>query len=405
MITLSPRTSSAAAAQWWIVGKLNGSFGIGHDVSAATDRIFDFSCVGGAMGFFDDKPATSTQMGTSTTTANPWATAQPLLNKVTSGYMGLDPSLTGQQTQAGQNLWGAATSLPNMLPTATNAVQSVFNNAGMIPDAYNRMVGNLSPIAGMSTNPYQTPGFADALGTLTNNITNTVKGQYAGSGRAPTGAGTFGQTLSRGLMQGEAPIIQDQYNRNIGNIMSANQMLGNAGISSSQAIGGNMLQALQGAGLLPSLGMAPATAQWSAANAIQGQPAQNLNQILAPAATLGGMGGTTTGQTYQTGTQTPAHNDFANLLGDVSSIAGMIGSFSDRRLKTDVKDIGRTHDNQKIYSYRFKGSNVPQIGMLADEVAQRTPEAVQPDPATGYKKVRYDRATRKAAQMGMLKAA
>lgn len=46
-INLSPLTPSAAAATWWIVSKLNGSFVIGHDVSAAVDRIFDFSCVGG----------------------------------------------------------------------------------------------------------------------------------------------------------------------------------------------------------------------------------------------------------------------------------------------------------------------------------------------------------------------
>jgi hypothetical protein len=47
MIALSPRTMSAAATQWWIITLLNGSFVIGHDISAATDRTFDFSCVGG----------------------------------------------------------------------------------------------------------------------------------------------------------------------------------------------------------------------------------------------------------------------------------------------------------------------------------------------------------------------
>ena len=66
----------------------------------------------------------------------------------------------------------------------------------------------------------------------------------------------------------------------------------------------------------------------------------------------------------------------ANWIGGLTGAAGLIGAFSDRRLKTDVKDIGRTHDKQKIYSYRLKGSNVPQIGMMADEVEEKAPEAV-----------------------------
>jgi len=95
------------------------------------------------------------------------------------------------------------------------------------------------------------------------------------------------------------------------------------------------------------------------------------------------------------------------VLGDISGVLGIGGSLmkmSDRRLKTDIKDIGRTHDDQKIYSYRLKGSNTPQIGMLAQEVEGKYPEAVERGPG-GFKGVRYDLATRKAAKMGMLSKA
>jgi len=272
-----------------------------------------------------------------------------------------------------------------------------------LPSTWGQVSGNLSPIAGMSADPYKTPGFSDALNTLTQNITNTVKGQYAASGRSPSGAGDYAQSLSRGLMQGEAPILQDQYNKNLSNIMSANQMLTNAGIGTSQAMSGNMMSALQGAGLLPSLAMGPAAAQYQAANQVYGQPIQNLNMLTTPAMGLGGMGGTTTGVGTATGTQTPANDPWANVIGGISGAAGLLGAFSDRRLKTDIKDVGRTHDNQKIYSYRFKGSNVPQIGMMADEVEGKTPEAVETGPE-GFKRVRYDKATRKAAKMGMMPA-
>ena len=47
MISMSARSASASTAPWWIISKANGSFVIGHDNSAATDRMFDFSCVGG----------------------------------------------------------------------------------------------------------------------------------------------------------------------------------------------------------------------------------------------------------------------------------------------------------------------------------------------------------------------
>jgi hypothetical protein len=219
-------------------------------------------------------------------------------------------------------------------------------------------------------------------------------------------------------MQGEAPVIQSQYNQNLGNIMGANQMLSNAGINTSQAMSGNMQAALAGAGLLPSLAMGPAAAQYQAANQVWGQPIQNLNQLTTPAMGLGGMGGTTTGTGYATGTQTPANDPWANVLGGLAGGAGILGSLgtaggsagiaglfggSDRRTKTDIKDIGRTHDNQKIYSYRFKGSMMPQIGMMADEIEKKTPEAVMTGP-DGMKRVRYDMATRKAAKMGMMPA-
>lgn len=47
MIVLSPLTPNAAAVQWYIMYKQNGSFIIGHSASGATDLDFDFSCVGG----------------------------------------------------------------------------------------------------------------------------------------------------------------------------------------------------------------------------------------------------------------------------------------------------------------------------------------------------------------------
>lgn len=370
----------------------------------------------------DSSPATTTQNQNTTTTSNPWATATPLLNNLIGSYTGVNPAVTPAQSNAAQGLQTAAAGIPNLTPQATNAIQQMFSqNPGMLTSTLGQTQANLSPITSASLNPWQTPGFSDAMNTLTQNITNATKGVYAGSGRDPSGAGDFGKSLAYNIAGAEAPAVASQYNANVGNLTNASQILQNAGISTEQALGGNVMQALQGAGVLPSLAMAPATAQFQAANTAYGLPIQNINALLQPAATLGGMGGTTTGTGYMTGTQTPANNPFMNILGGATAGAGILGALgsaggssgiaglapllamSDRRAKTNIKDIGRTHDNQKIYSFQYKGHPAPQIGMMAQEIEKKTPEAVVTAP-DGLKRVNYDLATRRAQKLGMMPA-
>jgi len=72
------------------------------------------------------------------------------------------------------------------------------------------------------------------------------------------------------------------------------------------------------------------------------------------------------------------------------------GSFwSDRRLKHDIKRIGKTDEGMPIYTFKYKGDDSEQthIGFMADEVEKRRPEAVNTEPS-GYKSVDYDRATK-----------
>jgi hypothetical protein len=69
--------------------------------------------------------------------------------------------------------------------------------------------------------------------------------------------------------------------------------------------------------------------------------------------------------------------------------------FSDRRLKHDIKRIGKTDEGLPIYSFKYKGDDSEQthVGFMADEVEKHRPEAVGLDPS-GYKTVDYDRATK-----------
>lgn len=63
---------------------------------------------------------------------------------------------------------------------------------------------------------------------------------------------------------------------------------------------------------------------------------------------------------------------------------------SDERAKEDIRKIGETLDGQNLYTYRYKGEDTPQIGLLAQEVERRHPEAV--GEIDGLKFVDYARA-------------
>ena len=64
------------------------------------------------------------------------------------------------------------------------------------------------------------------------------------------------------------------------------------------------------------------------------------------------------------------------LSGSTTTTQQPSGFFSDRRLKHDVHEIGKTHDGQPIYSYKYNGDNKTQIGLMAQDVEKHHPEAV-----------------------------
>jgi hypothetical protein len=82
------------------------------------------------------------------------------------------------------------------------------------------------------------------------------------------------------------------------------------------------------------------------------------------------------------------------LSGSTTTTQQPGGFFSDKRLKKDVKEIGETHDGQPIYSYKYKGNDRTQIGLMAQDVEKRHPEAV--GLMGGYKTVDYKKATEDA---------
>lgn len=79
-------------------------------------------------------------------------------------------------------------------------------------------------------------------------------------------------------------------------------------------------------------------------------------------------------------------NMLSGLFGLGSSIAGI---FSDARLKEDAVRIGTTDGGVPIYTYRYRGEPETHMGVMAQDLLDKQPEAVNLDPS-GYYRVRYD---------------
>ena len=82
------------------------------------------------------------------------------------------------------------------------------------------------------------------------------------------------------------------------------------------------------------------------------------------------------------------------LSGSTTTTTQPSSFFSDRRLKHDAKKIGETKDGMPIYSFKYNGDDRTQIGLMAQDVEKKHPEAV--GLAGGYKTVDYEKALRPA---------
>jgi hypothetical protein len=95
-----------------------------------------------------------------------------------------------------------------------------------------------------------------------------------------------------------------------------------------------------------------------------------------------------------------------NTMGALLGGAGALLGFSDERLKDDIEKVGELFDGQNIYRYRYKGDDRHHIGLIAQEVEEREPDAVNDNHmGTPFKGVDYKRATNWAAELGALREA
>jgi len=86
-------------------------------------------------------------------------------------------------------------------------------------------------------------------------------------------------------------------------------------------------------------------------------------------------------------------NRAAQINGSIGGLFGGLGkifSLSDRRAKTDIKHVG-TVKGQNVYEYRYKSGGPMQLGLMAQEVEKKVPDAVVTG-SDGFKRVNYSKA-------------
>lgn len=125
-------------------------------------------------------------------------------------------------------------------------------------------------------------------------------------------------------------------------------------------------------------GTAPTMPQFSAANTSQA----------APTNVLGAYQNAYNGQLNSYNTQVGSAN---SAMSGLTGLAGSLGSaaiMSDRRLKKNIKRIGKLSNGLGIYSYSYNWDEANHIGVMADEVEKIIPTAVIALPS-GIKIVDY----------------
>lgn len=107
-----------------------------------------------------------------------------------------------------------------------------------------------------------------------------------------------------------------------------------------------------------------------------------------------------TNQQYQN--QLSQYNGQMNALGSLgSTVGGWI--FSDKRLKTDIHATGeKTPDGIPVKTFRYKGSPMMQMGVIAQDAEKKRPDAVRD--IGGRKAVDYGKIGSPMMQMGEKKS-
>lgn len=243
-----------------------------------------------------------------------------------------------------------------------------------IEQANNNFLQNVQR-EGVIGNAYD-QAFKTALGAGAQDVSNNLAAQNANANYTET-------ALGRAL--GGANALQGLQNQQLG-------------VAQAQNVMGQQQTAQDQAGLTAQYN------QWLMAQQYPFQIAQLMNQTV-------GAGGQALGGTTTTTDQKP-DNSGLSLLGSLggsllgnSGFGSALGTlvFSDEDLKEDIDRVGELADGTPIYSYRYFDDepDMRRIGLMAQDVEKRNPDAVKELWPGGAKAVDYGKATALARALAM----
>ena len=283
----------------------------------------------------------------SSSTSGPWSGQVPYLNQVFSSaqgqyndytpqYYGFSGTAGGTPTQTGDS---TVSPMNSMETNALNQTSNLGTNGSSALNAANTSMTNI-----LSGDPANNSA-------ILSGVVPQLTSQFTGGGLSDN------PNVANAVSQGATQALLNNQNQaaNTANTLY-NTQLGGA----QAAYGAGQQQQNQDQNVL--------TNKVNAYNYYQQLPYTQLNQY---ANLVNGQYGSTTT------TSQPQQSPFGSL-------------FSDRRLKEDIKPIGKADNGLTIYSYRYKGHNATHLGFMADEVEKLHPEAVSE--CDGFKMVDYSKA-------------
>lgn len=326
-------------------------------------------------------------------------------------------------TTAGVNATNAAanytTNLANGAYLGSNPGNSTFSSIsnGSLSNNPGNAAYSQFANGSMLNNPYM-QGMANAANTNIINAYQTATApqttsEFEGAGRYGSGAMMNAQNMAQQglatqLSNAQNNLYGSMYNQNMSNMLTGASGLsqnyataGNQQLSGAQGLSQNYdtatQQQLAGALNAPAYQTASSNLLSNLYNMGGNQQALAQQQINAPWSLLNNYAGLVGGMQYgsQSSTSQPYYQNKAmGALGGAAAGAelgsvvpgigtgigavagGLLGYFSDRRLKRDIKRVGTLDNGLGVYSYRYVWGGPTTIGVMADEVRKVKPHAV-----------------------------
>jgi hypothetical protein len=286
------------------------------------------------------------------------------------------------------------------------------------------------PITQSQIQGYMSPYTQDVVNATEQQFQNQNAIQQSGVTGNAIAQGALGgnrSAVAQGIVAGqqqaaEAPVIagleNQGYTTGLNTALTEQQAMGQGALSL-----GNLATAAQNAGLTGANAQVGAGTLEQQTQQAADTAQQNAfyQQEFAPEAMLSWESGIDTGVGSQMGgtstTTAPAPSVLSQMLGLGTGALGILGgtgafgsqgylnynnpnsifgSGSDRRIKENIKRIGKLNDGQPIYRFNYKGDPATHIGLIAQNVEKKHPDAVRE--FNGIKHVNYDEATRDAVR-------